>query len=38
MSGTGGRGRAGSPFTELGKMVDAGLGDFACGQAEMTCW
>ena len=26
------------PFTELGKMVDAGLGGFSCGQAEMTSW
>ena len=25
-----------SPFAELGKMVEAGLGDFSCGQAEMT--
>ena len=24
------------PFTELGKMVDAGLGNFAHGQPEMT--
>ena len=36
MFGMGGRGKTGSPFTDLGKMVEAGLGDFFCGQAEMT--
>ena len=30
------KGKKWSPFTELGKMVDVGLGDFPCGQAEMT--
>ena len=29
-------GKKWSPFTESGKMVDIGLGDFPCGQAEMT--
>ena len=31
-----GRGRTGSPFTELGKVVDVGLGNFAHGQPDMT--
>ena len=35
---TWGRERTGSPFTELGKMVDVGLGDFTCGQGEMISW
>ena len=36
MFGTREREKTGSQFTELGKMVEAGLGDFSCGQAEMT--
>ena len=38
MSETWGRGRTGSPYAELGKMVDVGLGDFTCGQGEMISW
>lgn len=30
------KGKDGVPLTELGKTVDAGLGDFGCGQAVVT--